>query len=146
MLNDKEVKKIKVQLEFVGNVLFVFEDFFIIFQNSCLQVYFLYDKMLEFLCKFMGRFLKKDVYEKNFGSDLVSIDCSVNSQLFDVDIVIGEVIKKVLVQINLDCRKFVYFGICIFYSIFVIYLQFYFFFQNIFLKVLGCFNFFKREK
>ena len=44
----------------------------------------------------MGRFLKKDAYEKNFGSDLVSIDWSANSQLPDADNAIGEATKKAL--------------------------------------------------
>ena len=73
MLND-EGKKTKAQLEFVGNVSPVFEDFVTIFQNSCPQVHLLYDKMSEFLHNLMGRFLKRDAYEKNFGSDLISID------------------------------------------------------------------------
>ena len=102
MLNDEEGKKTKAQLEFVGNVSPVFEDFLTIFQNSCPQVHLLYDKMSEFLRKLMGRFLKKDAYEKNFGSDLVSIDCSANSQLPDADIAIGEATKKALAQINPD--------------------------------------------
>ena len=96
MLNDEERKKTKPQLEFVGNVSPVFEDFLAIFQNSCPQVHLLYDKMSEFLRKRMGRFLKKDAYEKNFGSDLVSIDCSAKSQLPDADIAIGEATKKAL--------------------------------------------------
>ena len=81
MWNDEEGKKTKAQQEFVGNVSPVFEDFLTILQNSCPQVHLLYDKMSEFLRKLMGRFLKKDAYEKNLGSDLVSIDCSVNSLL-----------------------------------------------------------------
>ena len=62
MLNDKEGKKTRAQLEFAGNVSPVFEDFLTIFQNSCPQVHVLYDKMSEFLRKLMGRFLKKDAY------------------------------------------------------------------------------------
>ena len=63
-----------------------FEDFLTIFQNSCLQAHLLYNKMSVFLHKLMGTFLKKDAYENKFGSDLVdlvSIDCSANSQLLD---------------------------------------------------------------
>ena len=37
ILNDKEAKKTKAQLEFVGNVSPVFEDFLTIFQNSLAQ-------------------------------------------------------------------------------------------------------------
>ena len=95
MWNDEEGKKTKAQQEFVGNVSPVFEDFLTIFQNSCPQVHLLYDKMSEFLRMLMGRFLKRDAYE-NFGSDLVSIDCSANSQLPDADIAIGEATKKAL--------------------------------------------------
>ena len=49
--------------------------------------------------------------KRNFGSDLVSIDCSANSQLPDADIAIGEATKKALAQIKPDCRKSVYLGI-----------------------------------
>ena len=45
MLNDEEGKKTKAQIEFMGNVSPVFEDFLTIFQNSCPQVHLLYDKM-----------------------------------------------------------------------------------------------------
>ena len=146
MLNDEEGKKTKAQLEFVGNVSPVFEDFLTIFQNSCPQVHLLYDKMSEFLCKLMGRFLKKDAYEKNFGSDLVSIDCSANSQLPDADIAIGEATKKALAQIKPDHRKSVYLGIRTFYSTSVTYLQSHLPLQNTLLKALGCLNPVKREK
>ena len=37
----------------------------------------------------MGRFLKKEAYEKKFGSDLVSIDCSVNNEPPDSNISLG---------------------------------------------------------
>ena len=65
----------------------------------------MYDKMSEFLRKLMGRFLKKDAYEKNFGSDLVSIDCNANSQLPDADNAIGEATKKALAQIKPDGKS-----------------------------------------
>ena len=58
MLTDKEGRKTKAQLEFMGNVSPVFEDFLTIFQNSCPEVHLLYDKMSEFLRKLMGRFLR----------------------------------------------------------------------------------------
>ena len=79
--------------------------------------------MSEFLRKLMGRFLKRDAYEKRFGSDLVSIDCSANSQLPDADIAIGETTKKALAQITPDRRKSVYLGTRTFYSTSVTYLQ-----------------------
>ena len=58
MLTVEEGKKTKAQLEFMGNVSPVFEDFLTIFQNSCPQVHFFYNKMSEFLRKLMGRFLR----------------------------------------------------------------------------------------
>ena len=60
--------------------------------------------------------------KRNFGSDLVSIDCSANSQLPDADIAIGEATKKALAQIKPDRRKSVYLGIRTFYSTSVTYL------------------------
>lgn len=140
MLNDKEGKKTKAQLEFLGNVSPVFEDFPTIFQNSYPQVHLLYDKMLEFLRKLMGRFLKKHAYEKKFGSDLVS------SQLPNADIAIGEANKKALAQIRPDRRKSVYLGIRTFYNTSVTYLQCHLPLQNTLLKALGCLNPVNREK
>lgn len=90
MLKAEEGKETKVRLEFIGNVSPVFKDFLTIFHKSCPQVHLLYDKMSEFLRKLMVRSLKRRLYEKKFGSDLGSIDCSANSQLPDADIAIGE--------------------------------------------------------
>ena len=90
-----------------------------------------------------------DIYyllEKNFGSDLVSIDSSANSQLPNADIAIGEATKKALAQIKPDRRKSVYLGIHTFYSRSVTYLQSHLPLQNTLLKVLGCLNPVKREK
>ena len=70
MLTDEEGKKTKAQLEFICNVSPIFEDFLTIFQKNCPQVHIFYDKMSEVLRKLMGRFLKKEAYEKKFGSDL----------------------------------------------------------------------------
>ena len=48
--------------------------------------------------KLMGCFLKKDAYEKKFGSDLVSIDCSANSQLPNADIAVEEATKNCFIS------------------------------------------------
>ena len=74
MLTDEEGKKTKAKLEFISNVSPIFENVFTIFQKGCPQVHIFCDKMSEVLHKLMGRFLKKEAYEKKFGSDLVIID------------------------------------------------------------------------
>lgn len=48
------------------------------------------------------RFLNKEAYEKKFGSDLVSIDCSANNQPPDLDISLGDATKKALALLKLD--------------------------------------------
>ena len=121
------------QLEFMGNVSPVFEDFLTIFQNSCQQVHLLY-YMSECLRKLMGRFLKRDADEKTFESDLVSIHCSANSQLPDADITIGEATEKALAQIKPDRRKSVYLGIRTFCSTSVTYQHSHLPLQNTLLK------------
>ena len=146
MLTDDEGKKTKAQLEFISNVSPIFEDFLTIFQKSCPQVHIFYDKMSEVLHKVMGRFLKKEAYEKKFGSDLVSIDCSANNQLPDSDISIGDATKKALAQLKPERRKSVLLGIRAFYSTSVTYLQSHLPLQNTLLKALGCLNPLKREK
>ena len=105
MLNDEEGKKTKAHLEFISNVSPVFEEFLTIFQKNCPQVHILYDKMLELLHTLMGRFLKRVAFEKKFGNDLVSIDCSANNRLPDSDIAIGEGTKKALAQLKPEHRK-----------------------------------------
>ena len=94
----------------------------------------------------MGRFLKKEAYEKKFGSDLASIDCSANNQLPDSGISIGDATKKALAQLKPERPKSVLLGIRAFYSTSVTYLQSYLPLQNTLLKALGCLNPLKREK
>ena len=53
----------------------------------------------------MGRFIKREAFEKKFENDLVSIDCSANNQLPDSDIAIGEGTKKALAQLKPEHRK-----------------------------------------
>ena len=79
--------------------------------------------MSEVLRKFMGRFLKKEGFEKTFGSDRVSIDCTASNQRPDLDISIGDATKKALVQLKTERRKSVLLGIRTFYSTSVTYLQ-----------------------
>ena len=146
MLTDEEGKKTKAQLEFICNVSPIFEDFLTIFQKNCPQVHIFYDKMSEVLRKLMGRFLKKEAYDKKFGSDLVRIDCSANNQLPDSDISIGDATKKALAQLKPERRKSVLLGIRAFYSTSVTYLQSHLPLQNTLLKALGCLNPLKREK
>ena len=70
--------------------------------------------MSEVLHKLMGRLLKKEAYEKTFGSDLVSIDCNANNQLSDSNISLGDASKKALALLKPEQRKSVLFGICTF--------------------------------
>lgn len=71
----------------------------------------------DILYKLMGRFSKKEAHEKKFGSDLVTIDCSANNQLPDLDISIGDVTKKASAQLMLEhCIKSILLGIHTFYS------------------------------
>ena len=93
----------------------------------------------------MGRFLKKEAYEKKFGSDLVSIDYSANNQLPDSDISIRDATKKALAQLKPEHRKSVLVGIRAFYSTSVAYLQSHLPLQYTLLKSLGCLNPLKRE-
>lgn len=108
-------KRVVTQLELIGNVSPVFEEFLTIFQRSCPQVHILYDKMCKILHKLIPRFLKKETYEKEFGSELVSVDYSAHNQLPDLDIAIADAAKKALAQVKLECHKSIL-GIHTFYS------------------------------
>ena len=62
--------------------------------------------MCDFLAKLMGTFMKTQVLEKKYGSDLASIECKdLKLQLTDKDIVIGESTSKALKELSPDNKK-----------------------------------------
>ena len=69
--------------------------------------------MCDVLAKLMRRFMKTQVFEKKYGSDLASVECKdLKLQLTDKDIVIGDSLRKALKELSSDQRRNTVLGIC----------------------------------
>ena len=75
MLGTKEKQTTRVTLEFLSNVIPVFEKFLLLFQKSSPVVHFLYDEMCEIILKLLRRFIRPQALANKYGSDLASIEC-----------------------------------------------------------------------
>ena len=103
LLGTKEKAVTKVTLEFLNNLIPLFEQFVLLFQKSSPVVHVLYDSMCDILAKLMRRFMKTQVLEKKYGSDLASIECKdLKLQLTNKDIVIGDSMRKALKELSPD--------------------------------------------
>ena len=91
----------KACLEFLSDVVPVFEQVLLIFQKNSPVVHILYDTLCESLLKLL-RFMKPDVVEGKYGSDLVTIDCKdIKLQLQEDDLVIDTRTRKALKKLTL---------------------------------------------
>ena len=98
MLGTKERGTTKVTLEFLGDVMPVFEKFLFLFQKASLVIHVVYDNMCDTLLKLMRRFMKPQTTEKKYGTELVSIQCTdTKLQLVDEELIIRDATQKVLV-------------------------------------------------
>ena len=125
ILSDEEKKKTKAQLEFITNVSPVFgagvsSAFFRRAAHKC--TFYMTECVKSCASYYIARFLKKEAYEKKFGSE------------------------KSLAQLKPERQKSVVLGIRVFYSTSVAYLQSHLPLQNALLKVLGCLNPLQRTK
>ena len=89
MLATKEKASTRVPLEFLCDIVPVFEQFLLVFQKASPVVHIMYDSLCDILLKPMRRFMKEQAIEKKYGHDLVSVECKdVKLQLQDRDLVI----------------------------------------------------------
>ena len=79
MLGTKERATAKVTLEFLRDVMSVFEKFLLLFQKASPVIHVVYDNMCDTLLKLMRRFMKPQITEKMYGAELVSIHCTDKS-------------------------------------------------------------------
>ena len=84
MLNAKEKMVTRVLLEFLNDVIPVFEQFLLLFQRASPVIHIMYDSMCDILVRLLRRYMKGQAVEKRYGSDLTSIECQdVKLQLPD---------------------------------------------------------------
>ena len=146
LLGAKEKQTTKVTLEFLSNVIPVFEKFLLLFQKSSPVVYFLYHEMCEIILKLMRRLIRPQALANNYGSDLVSINCqNVKIQLADPEIVIGEMTRNAMAKLTSDQQKQAL-GMRSFFKVTSSQLQVKLSLDNLLLRQLGYLNPLKREK
>ena len=105
LLGTKMIAITKVALEFLNNLIPLFEQFVLLIQKSSPVVHVLYGSMCDILAKLMRRFMKTQVLEK-YWSDLVSIECKdLKLELIDKDIVIGDSMRKGLKELSPDQQR-----------------------------------------
>ena len=75
MLNAKEKMVTRVLLEFLNDVIPVFEQFLQLFQRASPVIYIMYDSMCDILVRLLRRFMKGQAVEKKYGSDQTYIEC-----------------------------------------------------------------------
>ena len=75
MLNAKEKMVTRVLLEFLNDVIPVFEQFLLLFQRASPVIHIMHDSMCDILVRLLKRFMKGQAVEKRYGSDLTSIEC-----------------------------------------------------------------------
>ena len=89
MLAPVEKETTKAYLEFLKNVIPIFEVFLTLFQRGTSTIHLVYDMMCRTLIKLMCRFLKSDTVKGKWGSDLPKLPCDhVGEQLKYVDVAI----------------------------------------------------------
>ena len=147
MLGTKEKQTTRVTLEFLSNVIPVFEKFWLLFQKSNPVVHFLYDEMCEIILKLLRRFIRPQALANKYGSDLASIECqNVKIQLSEPEIVIGEMIRNAMAKLTSDQQKQAFLGMRSFFKVTSSQLQVKLPLDNLLLRQLGCLNPLKRKK
>ena len=147
MLNAKEKMVTRVLLEFLNDVIPVFEQFLLLFQTASPVIHIMYDSMCDILVRLLRRFMKGQAVEKRYGSDLTSIECQdVKLQLPDKSIVIGKGAREALVKLTSEQQRQALLGIHSFICTTATELQQKLPLKNELLRQLGCTNPLKRKK
>ena len=146
MLGTKEKDVTRVTLEFLNDIIPVFEKFLLLFQKSSPVIHVVYDSLCDILLKLM-RFLKPQATEKKYGAELVSIECTnIKLQLTDKVMVIGDGTWKALSALQAEKQKRSMLGMRSFLSPATSYLQQKLPLSNELLRHLGCLNPKKRDR
>ena len=144
MLAPKERIVTRCWLEFLADILPLFENFLELFQRSQPNVHIVYDSMCELLLKVLNRLLKT---VDSRGRELVSVDCKdTKNQLDDQHLMIGDAARRNLKSLPAEVQKRVLLGIKSFYIAVIVHLQTRLPLNNGLLKALGCLNPKKRQR
>ena len=147
MLNTKIKMVTRVLLEFLNDVIPVFEQFLLLFQRASPVIHIMYNSMCDILVRLLRRFMKGQAVEKRYGSDLTSIECQdVQLQLPDKSIVIGKGAREALVKLTSEQQRQALLGICSFMCTTATELQQKLPLKNELLRQLGCTNPLKSKK
>lgn len=131
----------KFNLEFLNNIIPIFEDFLTLFQRSTPTVHLVYDLMCQTLTKLMRRFLKSDAMKGKYGTELSKLPCEdIQLRLADEDIVMGDHSRDVLQRLNKEKQRSVMLGVRSFFCAAIGHLQHKLPLQNHLLQDLGCLN------
>ena len=137
----------RVLLEFLNDVIPVFEQFLLLFQRASPVIHIMYDSKCDILVRLLRRFMKGQAVEKRYGSDLTSIECQdVKLQLPDKSIVIGKGAREALVKLTSEQQRQALLGIHSFMCTTATELQQKLPLKNELLRQLGCTNPLKRKK
>ena len=147
MLNAKEKMVTRVLLEFLNDVIPVFEQFLLLFPRASPVIHIMYDSMCDILVRLLRRFMKGQAVEKRCGSDLTSIEYQdVKLQLPDKSIVIRKGAREALVKLTSEQQRQALLGICSFMCTTATELQQKLPLKNELLRQLGCTNPLKSKK
>ena len=106
MLGTKEKDVTRVTLEFLNDIIPVFEKFLLPFQKGSLVIHVVYDSLCDIPLKLMRRFLKPQATAKKYGTELASIECTnMKLQLADKEMVIGDGTWKGLNALQAEKQK-----------------------------------------
>ena len=147
MLNAKEKMVTRVLLEFLNDVIPLFEQFLLLFQRASPVIHIMCDSMCDILVRLLRRLMKGLAVEKRYGSDLTSIECQdVKLQLPDKSVVIGKGAREALVKLTSEQQRQALLGIRSFMCTTATELQQKLPLKNELLRQLGCTNPLKRKK
>ena len=138
MLAPGEKETTKAHLEFLKNVIHIFEEFLTLFQRSTPTIHLVYDMMCRTLIKLMCRFLKSDTVKSKWRSDLPKLPCDhVGEQLNDADVAIGDRARGILRLLKKDKERGFVLGVRAFFCAAITHLQCKLLLQNNLLQDLG---------
>ena len=93
-------------MHFLISVAEVFNLFLVNFQKEEPLIHVLYEKFVSILKTFLGRFVKKEALDKQRASDLLKLNLdSVDNELSDEALEIGEGARKILSDLSVVKRK-----------------------------------------
>ena len=141
LLATKEKASTRVSLEFLNDIVPVFEQLLLVFQRASPVVHIMYDSLCDILLKCMRRFMKEHAIEKKYGCNLASVECKdVKLQLQEKDLVIRSGTRSALKELTPDQQRHALLGICSFFCTTVMELQQKLPLKNALLQQLGCLN------